>query len=294
MTIDALAAIDQWRPVIEKRLDELVPEASGPIAPLHAAMRYSLLAPGKRLRPALCLICAGSVGGSPLAALDPACSLEMIHCFSLIHDDLPAIDNDDLRRGRPSLHRAFPEGTAILAGDALFALAFQVTGKADSPAPTIVRAFQILAKSVGSRGLVGGEFCDLDSEGSPPDADRVEFIHARKTGALFAAACEMGALFGGGSEDQAKALKSYGADLGLAFQIADDLLNETGAEGSIGKSVGSDQARGKQTYPSVYGLEKSAQLATEAVQRAISQLEKLGGQTEELAAIARFAADRRS
>lgn len=284
-------ALERLRPVIEKRLDELVPEQDGPARVLRDAMRWALLAPGKRLRPALCMKCAAAVGGKAMDALDAGCAIEMIHCFSLIHDDLPAIDNDDLRRGRQTLHRKFTEATAILAGDALFARAFEVVG-ASANAAVGLASVRILTEAVGVDGLVGGEYTDVASEGSTPSAELVEFIHTRKTGALFAAACSVGALYGGASAAKAADLRDYGAKLGLAFQIADDILNETAAAETLGKAVGSDQDRGKQTYPAVFGLDRSRRLAQDAVDAAIKSLHRAIGVEPELEALARFAAER--
>lgn len=255
-------------------------------------MRYSLLAPGKRLRPILALASASAIGERPLVALDAGCAIEMVHCFSLIHDDLPAIDNDDLRRGRPTLHKEFDEMTAILAGDALFALAFDVIAAQKATARATVKCIQILSQSVGQDGLVGGEFVDVLLEGKSARSEAVQFIHPRKTGALFAASCAIGATLGGGTKKQIVALKNFGERLGLAFQIADDVLNETSTAEQMGKPVGNDFDAGKQTYPAVFGIEKSIELARATVDLAIYALEKGEIESPQLYRLAEFAISR--
>jgi geranylgeranyl diphosphate synthase type II len=277
----------------DARLNELLPADSVPPERLHAAMRYSCLSPGKRLRPALCLVCAEAVDGDAEAALDAACAVEMVHAFSLIHDDLPAIDDDELRRGLPTCHVKFGEAMALLAGDALFSLAFQVLASAGEQPGRVLRAVRRLAEATGSDGLVGGEVMDVLAEGCEVDADTLEFIHTRKTGALIAAACEIGALLGGGSDDQVAALRSYGEHLGLAFQIADDILNEESTAEELGKAAGSDRARKKATYPSLHGAEGARKAADEHVRLAVAALRGLPRMEEELEGLARFTVDRR-
>lgn len=255
--------------IVNARLDQLLPSATATPQELHEAMRYSCLAPGKRLRPALCMASAEAVGAAGHSVVDAACALEMVHCFSLIHDDLPAIDDDDLRRGLASCHKKFGEAIAILAGDALFSLAFDVLslspwggGTTTAADPwRVLRAVQILTKATGSDGLVGGEVVDVLSEGIAIDAERLRYIHSRKTGALMAASCEIGALLGGGSDTEASALRAFGEKVGLGFQIADDILNETADPATLGKSVGSDRERAKATYTSLYGLDQARQMA---------------------------------
>ena len=243
---------------VDQRLRELLPPTTEAPAELHEAMRYSALAPGKRLRPALVLLAAQAVGGNEQAALDAGCALEMIHAFSLIHDDLPALDNDDLRRGLPTCHIKFGEAVALLAGDALFALAFEVLASLPLPAQQVVEILKITAKCVGSEGLVGGETIDILSEGKAVTKETLDQIHLRKTAALIAAACEIGRLT---SPTQLptpnSSLHTFGLSIGLAFQIADDVLNETATAEQLGKAVGSDRERGKATYPALYGLEES-------------------------------------
>ena len=275
-------------PRIESRLSVLLPEASLEPQVLSEAMRYSCLAPGKRLRPILVLACAEAVGGQWEDAIDAACAVEMVHCFSLIHDDLPAIDNDDLRRGRPTCHVQFGEAVALLAGDALFALAFTVLADA-SPASSW--AVGELARA--SSGLVRGETLDIASEGAAPNIDLLRAIHRQKTGDLFACSCALGAHFGGGTPAQTEQLRVYGEHLGLAFQIADDVLNETSTAEELGKAAGSDRERGKLTYPSLFGLDESRRLALEARDAAIADLAGLAHQ-ELLAELATYSCERLS
>lgn len=275
------------------RLKELLPPGRREPEQLHAAMRYSCLAPGKRLRPALCIASAEAVGEAGSAVIDAACAIEMVHCFSLIHDDLPAVDNDDMRRGKPSCHIEFGEALAILAGDALFALAFDTLSRVQGSDPKkVLIAVQILARAAGSDGLVGGEVADVLSEGKQPDPSTVAFIHSRKTGSLISASCEIGGLLGGGSETEIECLRDYGQEIGLAFQIADDLLNELSTAEALGKSAGSDRARQKATYPALYGVEDSRQAAFEAVERGRACIVGLRGDRAKLTALARYAVER--
>jgi geranylgeranyl diphosphate synthase type II len=272
--------------LVNARLDQLLPPATAMPSELHEAMRYSCLAPGKRLRPALCLASAEAVGARPELVLDAACAIEMVHCFSLIHDDLPAIDDDDLRRGQATCHKRFGEAIAILAGDALFALAFEVL--ANMSAPGVLRAVRLLTKASGSDGLVGGEVVDVLSEGLPIDAERLQYIHSRKTGALMAVACEIGAILGDGSEEEISRLRGFGEKVGLAFQIVDDILNETSDAARLGKAVGSDRKRAKATYTALYGLDEARRMAEETEREAKAAV----GGSEFLAALAAFSVQR--
>jgi geranylgeranyl diphosphate synthase, type II len=267
----------QLEPIIHRidlRLAELLPKSAEAPAELHEAMHYSCLAPGKRLRPALVLTCAEAVGGDLEASMDVACAVEMIHCFSLIHDDLPAIDNDDLRRGRPTCHVKFGEAIAILAGDALFALAFETVANVKSDPIQVVECLKILTKSVGTYGLVGGETIDVLSEGKQITKETLELIHNRKTASLIAASCELGAVMAPQQNiKHRECLRKYGECIGLAFQIADDVLNETSTAEQLGKAVGSDRERNKATYPSFYGIEESREKALALAEEAISLVE---------------------
>lgn len=277
---------------VDARLRQLLPSVEVPPADLHAAMRYSCLAPGKRLRPILCMVSAEALGVSRESVLDAACALEMVHCFSLIHDDLPAIDNDSLRRGVPTLHVKYGEALAILAGDALFSLAFQCLAATAHPAEKVVQSVVCLTAASGSAGLVGGEVVDVQSEGKAADAETLEFIHSRKTGALIAASCEIGGILSGGTRVQVDALRTYGQRIGLAFQIADDILNETATPEQLGKAAGSDRERQKATYPSLYGVEESRRRADQAVADALATLQGAQLESQMLELLARFAVDR--
>jgi len=254
---------------------------------LLEAIRYSLFAGGKRLRPALALGAAEIVAGEDHAALPVACALEMIHTYSLIHDDLPAMDDDDLRRGKPTCHKAFGEASAILAGDGLLTMAFDAA--ADTGSAEIVRE---IARAAGVGGMVGGQQADLEGEGKQLALEALQRIHRAKTGALICAATRCGALAGGGTEVAVEALTAYGQHLGLAFQITDDILDVTGSEAVIGKPVGSDASRDKSTYPALLGLEESRRLASEAVDAAVESLADFGEAADTFRNLARYILDR--
>lgn len=256
-------------------------------------MRYAALAPGKRLRPCLVLAACEAVGGDTAHALNAACAVELVHAFSLVHDDLPAIDDDDLRRGRPTCHVQFGEATAILAGDALFALAFDVMARSPITPDRTVQATLALAHSAGCEGLVAGEIADVLLEGKPFTAEQLEFVHTRKTGALIAACCEIGALCGGAPAPLVSALRAFGAKVGLAFQIADDLLNEASDAETLGKATGSDRARGKATYPALFGIEGSREMASTLVRDALNGLPDVPD-AGVLRYLAQFAIERKS
>ncbi|MBI5707310.1 MAG: polyprenyl synthetase family protein [Armatimonadetes bacterium] len=274
--VDIPQTLDAWREQIDARLSDWLPKESAPPTELHQAMRYACLAPGKRLRPLLCLASAEAVGATPEAALDGGCAIEMVHAFSLVHDDLPCIDDDDLRRGKPTCHVKFGEAIAVLAGDALFALAFEVISKASSQSEACAQATRLLASASGSSGLVGGEVLDVLSEGREVSGAVVDEIHRKKTAALIAASCRIGALLGGGTGQQCLALEHFGFEIGLAFQIADDILNETSTAEELGKAAGSDRDRKKATYPSVHGLKSSSEAAKGAVERSLAALVEVG------------------
>ncbi len=243
---------------------------------LRAAMHYSLLAGGKRIRPVLCLSCASLFGLKEDAAMPFAAALECIHSYSLIHDDLPAMDNDDLRRGKPSSHKRFDEATAILAGDALLTDAFWLMSQSaeHGVAPALVlRAMAGVAAAAGSSGMVGGQFLDMKYTGSGAGGlEDVRRMQALKTGALLRAACVSGAILAGASEDDVKNIGEYGEAFGAAFQITDDILDETGDAAVLGKTAGKDAASGKRTYPALLGLEKSAEQARREAERAVNVL----------------------
>lgn len=247
--------------------------------PLKEAMAYSLLAEGKRLRPVLVLACCDAVGGEINNALPFACAIEMIHAYSLIHDDLPCMDDDDLRRGRPTNHKVFGEGMAVLAGDGLLSLAFELMAQqaANAAAPAGASAALLaVARGAGVHGMVGGQSRDLTNTGQAIDLNELRRIHAQKTGALITAACLAGAYLGGADETKRKAIEAYGQQLGMAFQIADDILDATADAQSLGKTPGKDARDHKTTYVSLCGLEQARALARSAAQTAMNALEPLG------------------
>ena len=274
---------------IETALDRLVLPADTRPASLHAAMRHSLFAGGKRLRPLLCAACAEACGAPRAAALFPAAAVECLHTYTLIHDDLPCMDDDDLRRGVPTCHKVYGEAIALLAGDALQALAFELAAQTPGAALDVVRE---LADAAGSVGVVGGQVEDMLGEHLPPDEARLRFIQQHKTGDLIVCACRMGVRAAGGSPAALAAATSYAAALGEAFQIADDLLNETSTAEQLGKAVGTDAAREKTTAVSVYGLDGAKKRLRELVAEALAALADFPGETAPLAALARHVAER--
>ena len=274
---------------IERALVAEVDSWHGAPETLIYAIRYSLLNCGKRLRPALTLGAAEIVCGDSASAMPAACAIEMIHTYSLIHDDLPAMDDDDLRRGKPTLHKAFTEATAILAGDALCTHAFDMAARTGN-----LEVVREIARAAGVNGMVGGQQRDLEAEGRQLSLDQLRLLHAGKTGALMRAAVRCGAIVAGANEAQLLALTSYGGHLGLAFQIADDILNVTGTEAALGKAVGSDVSRNKSTYPALVGLEKARALAEEAADAAGVALSNFGGEADAFRQLARFTIDRTS
>jgi geranylgeranyl diphosphate synthase type II len=256
---------------------------------LREAMRYSLLAPGKRLRPALVLLACEACGGERRAALPAACAIEMIHTYSLIHDDLPAMDDDDFRRGRPTCHKQFDEGAAILAGDALLTLAFEVLARDVQPPEVAAACCVELASAAGPEGMVGGQMADLEAESTPvATAEALEAIHRRKTGRLLCAAVLLGGRIARTDPTSLASLRDYGTAVGLAFQIADDLLDVEGAAEKIGKRVGKDAKHGKLTYPSLWGLEESRRRAAALAEEACAALAPFGARGGRLQALARY------
>ena len=285
--------------LVDRHLATLVPGEAVPPETIHRAMRYSLFAGGKRIRPILFLEAARSVadlGPRESAAADGACALELIHTYSLIHDDLPALDNDDYRRGKLTNHKMFGEAMAILAGDALLTLAFEVLGKLpDSTADQRSRMIAELASASGTvGGMIGGQVADLEGEGKPPDAQLLETIHRAKTGALLRASVRLGAIFSNASERQIDALSCYGEHIGLAFQIVDDLLDVEESSEALGKTAGKDATQGKITFPAVYGLGKSREMANLECERAHLILEPFGDRAQRLREIASHIVQRKS
>jgi geranylgeranyl diphosphate synthase type II len=261
---------------------------------LAAAIRHSLLAPGKRLRPLLVLMACQACGSDWRAALPAACAVEMVHTYSLIHDDLPAMDDDDLRRGRPSCHAAFGEVTAILAGDALLAQAFEVLATGIQPPELAVRCCSELAQAAGPSKLVGGQEDDLKSQFTDLGYEQLERIHRRKTGAMIRAALRLGGIVAAATAAQLDALDAYGQRLGLAFQITDDLLDLDGDEADLGKRTGKDSQRGKLTFPTILGVEDSRLRASELVSAAIDSIEQFGQPAWGLESLARYVLERKS
>ena len=268
------------RRTVEQALDALLPAADAPPPQIHEAMRHSVFGGGKRLRPILVLAGADVVGAGPEAVLHAACAVELIHTYSLVHDDLPAMDDSPTRRGRPSCHTLYGDAVAILAGDALHAHAFELlangTAATGVPSDRAMRAVAELARSIGTAGMVGGQMLDLVAAGKHVAAADVHEIHRLKTGALIQACLCIGGILGGASDRALDALRRYGANLGLAFQIVDDVLDVVGDEGKLGKATGADAAQAKITFPLVFGLAASRRLADDATARAIEALQPFG------------------
>jgi geranylgeranyl diphosphate synthase type II len=277
---------------VDQQLDTFSRLNSGCPERLREAIRYSLLAPGKRLRPLLVLAACDACGGLPSAALPAACAVEMIHTYSLVHDDLPAMDDDELRRGRPTCHIQFDEATAILAGDALIPLAFQVLAEGMATAEQARRAVLALALAAGATELVGGQVDDLWHQFGEPSLEILESIHLRKTAAMMAVSLKLGGLAAGAGDEALSALENYGKKLGLAFQIADDLLDLRGEQARIGKKTGKDEVRGKLTYPGILGVERSVALAGQLVEEARRELSGLGQRAAGLQQLAKFFVER--
>ena len=258
------------------------------------AMRYSLMAGGKRLRPVLCMAGAEAVGGRAENALPAACALEMIHTYSLIHDDLPAMDNDDLRRGKPTCHVQFDEATAILAGDALLTMAFQILSDAEfidvdsGQAARWLKVIQSISRAAGYQGMVEGQMRDIAAENNSLSQAALQQLHALKTGALIEAAVYCGAVLGNGRSDQIGLLETYAACIGIAFQVKDDILNVEGDPALLGKGVGTDELRQKSTYPSIMGLEASKAFARQLTEKALLALAPFDHRSEPLRAIANY------
>jgi len=283
---------DRLRPRVEAALGACCELPAGCPAKLAEAIRYSLLAPGKRLRPILALLAAEACGGRMEAAMMAACAVEMVHAYSLIHDDLPAMDDDDLRRGRPTCHKVFGEAMAILAGDALLALAFEVLSKGIQPLQTAAACCAALAEAAGPCCLVGGQADDLAAEAAGGGLAELESIHARKTGALIQVSLRLGGLVARATPGQLDALEQYGRRLGLAFQITDDLLDVRGEPSAVGKNVGKDANRGKLTFPGLLGVDRSLQRAEELISGACEATRSLGPPAAPLAALARYVLER--
>lgn len=258
------------RKIVNRALDKYLPDENKEPKSLHQAMRYSVFAGGKRLRPILAIASFEAVAGRGRGILPVACALEMIHTYSLIHDDLPCMDDDDLRRGKPTLHKVYGDGMAVLAGDALHALAFELLLQKKNP-----QVVYEVSKAIGTEGMIGGQVKDLEAEGKKISLKQVEYIHTHKTGRLLRASVRAGAILGGADKATLSALSSYGEKFGLAFQIVDDILDVVGKEEVIGKKKGSDKANSKATYPEVIGLKESKKLAKNLLMQAKKRLRVL-------------------
>ena len=298
MSFDLVAYMAERARAVDEALGRFLPAESAPPETLHKAMRYSVFAGGKRLRPVLVIAGAEAIGGNMAAVMPTACAVEMIHTYSLIHDDLPAMDNDDFRRGAPTNHKVFGEAIAILAGDALLTLAFRLLAdSAPGGADGGRRLHDVLveiADAAGSAGMVGGQVADIESEGKKVGAETVDYIHTHKTAALIRASICAGAILAGATEAQLSALGLVGRNLGLAFQITDDILDVTATTAELGKTAGKDQAQQKATYPAVHGIEASRSRAAALVTEAQWALDRFGAPAEPLCALGTFMIERKA
>ena len=290
---DLKAYLDTRRQSVETELDRMMPAETTRPTVLHRAMRYSVMAGGKRLRPILCMAACESVGGHAQTAVLPGIAIEILHAYTLIHDDLPCMDDDELRRGRPTSHMVFGEANALLAGDALLTLAFEWLAQATTPAPhhSSQLVFE-LATASGSQGVIGGQVEDLAAENQAANADLVDYIHRHKTAALLRASVRMGGICGGATPVAMEALTRYGECAGLAFQIADDILNVTSTAEQLGKPVGNDEQLKKLTYVAVHGLEASRQKAQELITQAVEAIRIFPGDPTPLIALAEYTVKR--
>lgn len=297
MSIDIAKYLKEKQEMVDQFLLANLPPVGTPPGVLHDSIRYSLLAGGKRIRPILTIAAAESIGPPPQAMLPIACAFEFIHTYSLIHDDLPAMDNDDYRRGKPTNHKVFGEGMAILAGDGLQTMAFEWCSRMDlvhDIEPSVqVQIIAELAHGSGIQGMVAGQVLDIQAENQDIELAELQTIHAHKTGKLIRAAVRAGALLSGANLTQFEQLTGYAEDIGLAFQIADDVLNVTGTREELGKDANTDVERGKQTYPSICGLEEAKKLAQECVDRAIARLSGFDERADPLRGIAQYIVSRR-
>lgn len=280
----------------DEALDRWLPSESDPPERIHQAIRYSVFAGGKRIRPVLCLAAARVIDPARPGIEDAACTLEMIHTYSLIHDDLPAMDNDDLRRGRPTNHKVYGEAMAILAGDALCTIAFHVLARLPHATPAVkLRLIEELALASGTQGgMIAGQVHDIEGEGQPPSAERLERIHRAKTGALLRASVRMGAIYAEAGDRELAALSDFGEHIGLAFQIVDDILDIEESSENLGKTAGKDAAQHKTTFPAVYGLEESRRMAAAEREAAHAALAPFGGRAQRLLELADLIVERKS
>ncbi len=288
--------IAQQNKLVNEYLESIYQKADDSLR-IVQAMKYSLMAGGKRLRPILCLAAAEAVGGEAVDVLPAAGALEMIHSYSLIHDDLPAMDNDELRRGKPTCHVAFDEATAILAGDALLTLAFEILSSVQISKATDsakwLSVIRLISRAAGYHGMIQGQMLDISSEGQQLSRCELESLHLLKTGALIEASLLSGAVLGGGNYQQIEVIERYAQNIGLAFQVADDILNVEGDPELMGKAVGTDQLRGKSTYPSILGLKESKEFAKTLVRNALQAIEFFDNKSDPLRAIATYVIERK-
>ena len=288
---DLTTYLNDKKELINSELDKIFRDFASS-SHIVKSMKYSLMAGGKRIRPILCLAATEAVGGNLESTLPASCALEMIHTYSLIHDDLPAMDDDELRRGKPTCHVAFDEATAILAGDALLTLAFQIlsspVNKKDSQALVLLNVIHVISIAAGYKGMIDGQMRDIISEGALLSLDDLENMHALKTGALIQASIRCGAVLGNGSQEQIKLLGIYAKNLGLAFQVTDDILNVEGNPAVMGKAVGTDKNRKKSTYPLIMGLNESKKFATNIINNALKAIELFDNKADPLRAVARY------
>ncbi|MBQ17642.1 MAG: farnesyl-diphosphate synthase [Planctomycetaceae bacterium] len=296
-TMSAKQLLDQYRPMVEAALAESLPSGSETPSRLREAMQYSLMAGGKRLRPILVLLATEACGEHPSAALPAACAIEMVHTYSLIHDDLPAMDDDELRRGQPTSHVVFGDAMAILAGDALLTRAFEILASEVSEKTAAAECCRVLAAAAGSEGMVGGQVADLQaSDAAPDDLEEpirlLDAIHLRKTGRLLACSLELGAIVAGADDDIRRQLGHFGQQIGLAFQVADDLLDVVGDASRTGKAGGRDAELGKWTYPALVGVEESRDMAARYIAGACEALAPLGDTATPLVTLAGFIIER--
>ncbi|HXO05316.1 MAG TPA: farnesyl diphosphate synthase [Candidatus Sulfotelmatobacter sp.] len=280
---------------IEAALEKILPPDSTPPASIHTAMRYSVFAGGKRIRPILCYESARLFTTDSAGAIPVGCALEFIHTYSLIHDDLPALDNDDLRRGKPTNHKVFGEAIAILAGDALLTLAFHTLANSAIEPARRVRVISEIASAAGTvNGMVGGQVADIEAEKKAADAAMLEYIHRSKTAALICGSIVAGAIAGGAGDQDVARLRRFGEQIGWAFQVVDDILDVSETSASLGKTAGKDQAQQKATYPALYGIEKSRAIATELETKALRELDSYGERAARLRQLAQFLVARRN
>jgi geranylgeranyl diphosphate synthase, type II len=294
VSFDVGAYMKQRADAVDAALERFLPAETLPPETLHKAMRYSVFAGGKRLRPVLVIAGAEAVGGTALQVMPTACAMELIHTYSLVHDDLPAMDNDDFRRGVPTNHKVFGEAMAILAGDALLTLAFRLVADNAGESHALRDVVVDIADAAGHEGMVAGQVADLEAEGRRVGADVVDYIHAHKTGALIRTSLRIGAMLCGADAAQLRALSVAGADLGLAFQIVDDILDVVASSEELGKTAGKDQIQQKATYPAIHGIEASRARAAFLIRDAEEALRVLGPRAEPIRALGRFILDRKA